>query len=405
MPSLIAWLDASSEEQKRMRDIIRLFADRDSRDELGLGQIRDAIGDGLFPGTSTLHTRARYLLFIPWIYQIAARNKDPLGEADRLERKLIASLRDSEDYAGLLGLQAGNSLKTLPSSVYWSMLRRFRILRDESFTQRDALGFEGRSLSFDELDRPGDGQIHVWSTTMPHPPSGFPKTVPGGFAMTSEEAGWLRERILDEAPNTLLAHLVTHRPEDDSPAPWLDASARQLTGGARELLDHAESFSTIMLGAQLLYNLMLAEQYEAAGFDALDSPTERYRERLERWATTLQGVLDIRSWDIDDLLIRVSVIRGTPVHPRTAQFVREWASLIRTADLPSLIDDGAARRFIARREKQTKGAQARLGNRRRLQTWGGMSGAGALVYRWPTVRGILLDIHSGLARQNEVDVA
>ncbi|MGO1736492.1 MAG: DUF6361 family protein, partial [Leucobacter sp.] len=78
MTSTIAWLDASSEEQRRMRDIIRLFADRDSRDELGLGQVRDALGDILFPGSSTLHTRARYLLFIPWIYQeAAARNKKP----------------------------------------------------------------------------------------------------------------------------------------------------------------------------------------------------------------------------------------------------------------------------------------------------------------------------------------
>lgn len=41
MPSLIAWLDASSEEQWRMRDIIRLFADRERRDGLGLGHLRD----------------------------------------------------------------------------------------------------------------------------------------------------------------------------------------------------------------------------------------------------------------------------------------------------------------------------------------------------------------------------
>ena len=114
MPSLIAWLDASAEEQRRMRDVIRLFSDRESRDELGIGQLRDGISDALFPGTSTLLTRARYLLFVPWIYQQAARSSAPVAKADRLERELIEPLKRSVDNAGLLGTQAGITLKTLP---------------------------------------------------------------------------------------------------------------------------------------------------------------------------------------------------------------------------------------------------------------------------------------------------
>jgi len=68
----IAWVDASREDQRRMREIINMFAQSESRDELGIGQIRDAFSDLLFPGTSTLHTRARYLLLIPWCYRAAA---------------------------------------------------------------------------------------------------------------------------------------------------------------------------------------------------------------------------------------------------------------------------------------------------------------------------------------------
>src|SRR5690606_747827 len=144
LPSLIAWLDASAEEQRRMRDVIRLFSDRESRDELGLGQLRDGISDALFPGTSTLLTRARYLLFVPWIYQLAARSSDPVATADRLERQLTEPLKPSSDNAGLLGTQAGVTLKALPSSVYWTMLRHYGILRDPSLSREDALAFEGR---------------------------------------------------------------------------------------------------------------------------------------------------------------------------------------------------------------------------------------------------------------------
>ena len=46
-----------------------LFQERESRDELGLGAIRDSIADHLFPGTSTIQTRLRYMLFIPWLFR------------------------------------------------------------------------------------------------------------------------------------------------------------------------------------------------------------------------------------------------------------------------------------------------------------------------------------------------
>lgn len=405
MTSLIAWLDASSDEQRRMRDIIRLFADRESRDELGIGQIRDALSDALFPGTSTLHTRARYLLFIPWIFQDAAGRPKPSSDADRMERKLINAIRDSDDYEGLLGLQAGANLKTLPSSIYWSMLRRYRILRDPELTAQNVLSLDGRTIGGDDLDDGSAGTFHAWSTTMPGAPRGFPDTVPGGFTLRHEEAAWLRDRILDEAHGTLLAHFIVNRPSPDSPAAWADAAARSVTGDTLAVLDHAHAFSAVMHGAQLLYNLLLAEQYEQSGFASERDRSDRYRSGLDRWAATLTTVVDTTTWDLDDLLRRVEFLRGTPIHPRSARFVRDWRELLRRIPASDIAEHAGARDFIAAREKQNKGAQARLGNPRRLQTWGGGSGAGALVYRWPNVRGILNDIHDGLTRSPEADVA
>ena len=59
-PAVLAWLDYSEADQRRAREIVRMFSQPESRDELGLGQIRDALSDTLFPGTSVLLTRARY---------------------------------------------------------------------------------------------------------------------------------------------------------------------------------------------------------------------------------------------------------------------------------------------------------------------------------------------------------
>lgn len=396
MASAIAWLDASSEEQRRMRDIIRLFSDRESRDELGLGQIRDAIADALFPGTSTLLTRARYLLFVPWAYQLAASRPNPAAAADRFERDIIRALRDSDDYAGLLGMQAGEALKTLPSAVYWSMLRHYGILADPSLSREESIAIRGRGALSDDPTATQSGRPDAWSSTMPDPPDGFPQSIPGGFTLRYEEAAWLRDRLLGFAPETLLAHLVIDRPAPESPTPWADAAALRVSGTAREWLDDARSFSALMHGAQLLYNLMLAEQYESAGYDRLNAPSERFGAALEDWQSRFEGLVDLRSWDLAALLHRVDIVRGSPINPRTRQFVTAWRDLLADGGGQSIIEYGPAREFMAARERQHKGPQARLGNFGRLASWGGTAGAGAMTYRWSTVRGILLDIHAGL---------
>lgn len=87
MPSTIGWIDYDATERESMTRILALFRAKESRDELGLGSIRDSIADQLFPGTSTIHTRLRYMLFVPWIYQaLEARGVAPHEVAQRARR-------------------------------------------------------------------------------------------------------------------------------------------------------------------------------------------------------------------------------------------------------------------------------------------------------------------------------
>jgi hypothetical protein len=57
MPSFLSWLDHSEHEKRKMLDVINLFRARDTRDELGIGTVREAFSNMLFPGTSTIQTR------------------------------------------------------------------------------------------------------------------------------------------------------------------------------------------------------------------------------------------------------------------------------------------------------------------------------------------------------------
>ncbi|WP_284255187.1 DUF6361 family protein [Pseudolysinimonas kribbensis] len=393
MSSLIAWLDASSEEQRRMREIVHFFTDRESRDELGLGQIRDAISDGLFPGTSTLLTRARYLLFVPWCFQLAAGKVDPATAADKFERRLIDELRDSDDFAGLLGLQRGTALKTLPSVVYWTTIRAYGVTRDGVASRDEALEWRSDQAVGDDDTAT---TTSPWSSTLPAMPEGFPTNLTRGFRLTRDEAGWLRDRILERAPGTLMSHLAEQRPDSASSAPWFDEAALRVTGEPTALLHQARAFSTTMHGAALLYNLLLAEEYEAAGFTSVTGAVDDYRAALLSWEEQAAAAR-IADWRVDELWNWMAGAAHVHVVPRTRRFVDEWAQLVRSQGLRGTADDADARTFIRERERAHKGSgQARLGNRERLALWQGSSGAGALVFRWPQVRRILIDIHDGL---------
>jgi hypothetical protein len=372
---------------------VHFFTERESRDELGLGQVRDAVSDGLFPGTSTLLTRARYLLFVPWCFQLAAGRPDPASAADKLERRLIDELRDSEDFAGLLGLQRGAALKTLPSVVYWTTLRAYGIVRDGIASRDEVLSWHGD-------DGVGDDDTAMtgspWSSTLPPIPDGFPAHLTRGFRVTRDEAGWLRDRILERAPHTLMSHLIEHRPDAASGAPWFDEASLRATGEPAILLDQARAFSTTMHGAALLYNLLLAEEYEAAGFTTVTGAVDEYLAALLRWEEEAHAV-GVGEWRVEELWNWMAGAPRGRVAPRTQRFVEEWARLVRSSGLRGIADDPQARTFIRERERAHKGpGQARLGNPKRLALWQGSAGAGALVFRWPQVRRILLDIHEGL---------
>ena len=79
MASTFSWLDQSDQQRRKVLDMLVMFKERETVDELGLGTIRDAFADILFPGTSAPQTRARYFLFVPWMDSVA--NNGAIGGA------------------------------------------------------------------------------------------------------------------------------------------------------------------------------------------------------------------------------------------------------------------------------------------------------------------------------------
>jgi hypothetical protein len=103
---LVGWLDQSEEQQRRMREVISLFAQSGTVDDIGIGVVRDAFSDLLFPGLSTVQTRIRYFLFVPSVYERLENQRVPTSRAAKKTRQqeveLISSLRVGRSETGAL---------------------------------------------------------------------------------------------------------------------------------------------------------------------------------------------------------------------------------------------------------------------------------------------------------------
>lgn len=404
MASSFTWLDYSERERRQMLDVIHLFDEKTTRDELGIGVVRDAFADMLFPGTSTIQTRARYFLFIPWIYRGLERrgvgSAHIAAEARKREVALTKAIIGSKDSRGVFGRQAGAGLKRLPSSVYWQGLGTWGIRifpGSQEQYHRSLNAFYERSKRRERTD---DGEPiddftgQNWHAGLPPEPAGFLEST--SFELRREDAEYLRERIMANAPDTLLAFLVDRGDEvESSNFPWEHPQFGVFSSHLQDQLWHARNFSEAIHGAALLYNLMLAE---ARG---IDERKEWYRGELAIWVSDLEGMQrDLEDWDRDEFWEMVAS-EGARVAPPARIFIDAWLDIALVPEKAAMIaDDESARRLIRDRELALKRGLARLHNQSALELWGGAAGAAQLGYRWGDAQVIIKDIRDGLKRED-----
>jgi hypothetical protein len=405
MTSTFSWLDFSENERKKALDVIDLFREQDTRDELGIGTVRDAFADLFFPGTSTIQTRAKYFLLIPWIYldleRLRISSSEVAPRARHEEIKLIDALCESGEGDGVIGIDARSGLKRLPSNIYWLGLRSWGIRlypgSQDQYHRSLSAFYKGKDQAQrNDDDEPVEGRIlRNWHFGLPLPPKGFPKQA--SLVLTRKEADYLRERIMAHAPGTLLAFLVDLGEHMDGVAfPWEYPQFAQLSSRIREQLNHARNFSEVIHGAQLLYNLMLAQKGQ------IKNLSDVYQEKMEDWFSQTQSLSDaFANWDRRRFW-QVVISGGASIPPSTQFFIDSWIDIaLHSKSVGDVIDNARARALIHDREVALKRGLARLENDRALELWGGEAGSAQLTYRWQVTQRIVADILAGLSQDEQ----
>jgi len=370
---------------------------------LGIGVIRDAFADILFPGTSTIQTRARYFLFVPWIYKNLEGKKVLSAKFSKRAREdeldLIEPLLNSDDPDGTIGGEARRKLMRLPSSIYWHGLGVWGI---RSFlgsittypNSIDAFYRSNKNSSDDEEEIEGCCQRrHNWDPSLPAPPEEFPQEA--SFKLTREEAEYLKDLVMSRCTGTMLAWLLHLEGNIESAEfPWQVPNIEKFPQDIREQLIHAQNFSEAIHGSVLLYNLMLAEKLKESDW------VEGYRNSLKLWADNLYLRRDeLSQWDHEKPFYEIVVSQGGRPSDRTKDFINAWLEMaLSPGEAKRIADSPEARKLIYNREISLKKALARLENKRTLELWQGASGTSQLKYRWNPTKRIVMDILEGLKR-------
>ena len=374
--SQIAWIDFDQDDREWVNGILELFHTENARDELGLGTIRDTLSDMMFPGTSAIQTRLRYMLFVPWIYQRAIKSKssNPEHYARNLEIRLITSLETGNEKKGVIGRTVHGKLKRLPSEIYWSGIRRLGILA--------VRGSRGKIANT-------ECSPYTWASNFPEEPPGFLSKT--NFDLTKKEACFFCDQLENLANSEHfhlwheLAQSGTHEECDQI---WLHPNRGDWSGENCDIVDNVENFALTMHGAALLYNMMLAQKQSFLKITSAKNLITEYRGKLDKW-TAGNPVKRVKNWDREKFMNLIKYRRL--LNPSTECFVHEWCDMVLRSD-GNVEAYSEARNLIEKREHMLKGSRARLRNEDALRRWGGSSGEGLLNFRWNVVISHLKDI-------------
>ncbi len=406
MVSQLGWIDFSSEDRAKVKQALDMLSETSTLDELGIGQIRDAFGDLLFPGISTIQTRAKYFIFIPRLLreyqQLSAdrHKKQTLQDYLRIEEnKLVRQLIDScsGKESGIIGIKAidKGGVNQLPSSIYWGGLRKFNIVKTS-----DSLTEMGKKLK-DKENRQSQG----------HKNDDFDFCESSLFDLPNNDKDWRNksklEMQLSADESSFLISKMTETPGlENSVFAQVFASKRiknkklicelgfdelameilnenEFSATCNRNLKLARDFSLAMVGPHTVFNILLAQ---ANGSD--DQVTELFEE-YRKWANEAAGRAvfnNIEGW----LSVRVDG-KSRNIKSHTYQFIRDFADAFQKASDYEKPGD-KIQTIVGLQSRKNKGKLSKLNNNSPYDGWVGIE---RLDFRWSTAKVILKDLLEG----------
>ena len=287
----IGWVDFSKADREKVLDVINLLQEPGAVDEIGIGLIRDAFANYFFPGTSTVQTRAKYFIVVPYILQEAVSGKygnqvnTILQRIDNEERaysqllyqKCVDEGRDpiSDRIIGAR-LLPNRWVARKPSNIYWNGIRTYHIFEQNSMTIPDMVKLSIIMRSQEKPDNLGNRRDDAEEGEKDDRDAGrgdairffdLPEQADSEWRshpdmkLTREEAAFLRMKIERSVPDSLLVYILKHNIDLDkySSFEMLYADIKDdVPDDLSRIMKLACDFNRLVYTARVRYNLILS---------------------------------------------------------------------------------------------------------------------------------------------------
>lgn len=395
----LGWIDFSKEDRDKVHDVMNLLQEQGAVDELGIGLIRDAFANYFFPGTSTVQTRAKYFLIVPYVLKEAVDGmygnnlSAILRKIDDAERECGKRLYEKHNGASNIGIIGARVLPRgwvarKPSNIYWNGIRTYGIFEQEYMSipemvklsillrkQNADASLGNRKDDADEGDKDDKNAGKDYAGRFFELPEDYCTQWRDDLSirLTKSEAVFLKGRIEKSVPGTLLSYLLKNH-IDIKKYDTFEALFEDLKDVLPEKMAHmmslANDFNYLVYAARVRYNVILSDGMNQ---DANDS-----------WEWVCSNMSRITSIDLEDVFSSLSIANF-----RLRRF------LIRLIDAFSNGDFETADDVIINREIELKTrSRSKLVHRENYDpdVW---VGGGWLDYRFSDAKQIILDIYQG----------
>ncbi len=384
----LGYIHTNKDEQTRVLQVMKLLSESVALDELGIGRIRDAFSDLMFPGISTLQKHMKYFSLMPQLYKKATekrynRQSEVRPEVVRLERLMTKNLvaGSPEGTVGITGSEVigknnGNYVKYDPAYIYNFGLQTFEILRNPQlfeliYATSKHLHAQPQRYKSDDEDVADDvedkGGLYQFCS---FPIVSYDFTKACSIALTPEDKTFIVDHITKSklCQGTLLKYLVEHE-ELPLAKDFPGVDDRVLPKDLCIVLKRAQQFADFIYVIHLRYNCIYSETNGIRDENMFAKFAEehcRYKE---------SGI------NIDEVLAMVTLRENS-----SKMFCKEVAELLFNDDM------GALDECIMRRERRVKGARRKIGNQAYSYDPKYPVHNYKLSFRWETVKAFIEEL-------------
>lgn len=279
----LGWVDFSKSERNKVLTVLDSLGERGILDELGIASIRDGFSDLFFPGTSTLQTKAKYYLIVPYACkEVEASDILVPSKArsflDTIEKECAEKLCavHSDDKRGIIGNDAiarHSWVKRAPSVLYWAGLRKYGIFTQGNLSisgymkvlcaqksrkkQEKSLGKLGNRNDTEEIEQDDidAGEAHVFHfIDLPVDYNRDTWKDDLSLRLTKSEAVFLKEKIIMNARGSLLALVLERNLKEFSACNSFEDMRDLIPAELRAEYQLAIRFSKFMYALRVIYN-------------------------------------------------------------------------------------------------------------------------------------------------------